>query len=120
MLYSDSFVQQDEGLCIQSETKRKIINLHSPTSGITSVEHEEQACSWNPLEAEHDPGYTSNSESAINSMLSPRITRNGQILERSGTKYHKKVFLVLWHSTLDNTPVKEKKLLPCASYLPLI
>ena len=54
MLYSDNFVPQDEGLCTQSETKRNIRNLHSPTSGIASVEHEKQACLWSSCGATWD------------------------------------------------------------------
>lgn len=45
--------------------------------------------------------------------------RDSQILERSVTNHHKRLCLESWHSTLDNTAVNERKIIP-RTYLLLI
>ena len=79
--------------------------------------------SWSSCGAKHDPGCTSNSESAIKQHADSTDhsihPRDAQILEPGVTNYHERLFLELWHSILDSTAVNERKPLPRA-YLPLI
>jgi len=76
---------------------------------------------WTSHRAEHDPGCVSNKESAIKQHAETTDhdihLRDAQILERGISNYGKRLFLELWHSTMDSDAINDRKVFPCA-YMP--